>query len=872
MILTKLYRLQKKKGAVLFVVIAMMTLLVIMATTAYMTARSSYKTVVNNYDFSQLYLSAVSVSDMLIGAVTNDTVDKGSGAKNNFDDLRDAIVDTGFSVGSKITAKSSNITSDMDSVEKILAGTVNNPVEAGVLDAVEVVITHESRITKDTLTGDEKDKNKFYDYYLFTTTAYYRNNTVSIQDRVAREWGQSADPTLFDTFFTATGKKLNGDTAEDDLSRCAVIATFDISDDAFFENEYTVFSDDGSGNTFKGGITSAGTVWLDQFNCDIPDPTDLGGTPPKGTRNDWFIGGSMIFGGNAQQWDIGGNNLYVKGDLILLKNMNTFKAANVYVTGNVIDLSGDSTSKISTNIHVNGAFISDLDVTRGTEKQIKIKQNALNTINNAKNAYQSTMTEAGKTPNDLTKNSYFGKNSDKCGFELQTYSAGAGKTESYKLYVNNEADSNLVKDAQNKKKISNSGTWDPVTTTVTTEQKKMESDGYETYLNYDKNVTSAVDGETTRSNYFSYSASDTTMANNFDINFAISAKDTTTKYYLNGIEPPPKTEAELEAYNKLSDAEKKAKDAEEEAKYPSVKVTVDSAGKATVDLPYVPGGYVLDLNFSSQKFDKIDYNIDSGDSNSSVLPIVLKANYNDASSNSSDSRGYNAFNWNVSKDHTGKYGPTTSTQDNRTRVMVDGKGDVFFEMGNYTPGGEYSKFTPGKGLATATYVASEQAFVGTKEQFDAIAQEIVNNSTADTPPQKNSVTIESPSHFDVLFESATSSDTLSQYDNKIMLISNKAGGVSMRTTQQKSVFCGYFYAPFSTYDAYCGSKTTPVCGGMIVSDYITHQSSFVYAEPDPQLIKNLETALPTKTDTSSAKEDLWYTNDAYLGVGSNFLG
>lgn len=853
MILTKLYRLQKKKGAVLFVVIAMMTLLVIMATTAYMTARSSYKTVVNNYDFSQLYLSAVSVSDMLIGAVTNDTVDKGSGAKNNFDDLREAIVDKGFSVGSKITAKSSNITSDMDSVEKILAGTVNNPVEAGVLDAVEVVITHESRITKDTLTGDEKDKKTYYDYYLFTTTAYYRNNTVSIQDRVAREWGENADPTLFDTFFTATGKKLNGDTAEDDLSRCAVIATFDISDDAFFENEYTVFSDDGSGNFFRGGITSAGTVWLDQFNtndggnCTIPDPTDLGGTPPKGTRNDWFIGGSMIFGGNAQQWDIGGNNLYVKGDLILLENMNSFKAKNIYVTGNIIDLSGSANSNIYADVYVNGAFITDLDVTKGTESQIKIKQNALNTINNAKNAYQSTMTEAGHGYKDLTSGSNYGSYTSSNGFNLNGHS----------FYVNNEADSTLNTN------MKSAGTWDPVTTTVTTEQKKMESDGYETYLNHDKNVTSAVEGETTRSNYSSYSASDTTMGQYININFSQAVHQTDAdgniigvKFYLNDKKPVADEGEEGE--------EGENKDPTEQVPYAEVKV--DASGKATVTLPYVSGGYVLDLNFNSKSFDKIDYNIDSGDSNSSVLPIVLKANYNDGSGYSTDSKGNNAFNWNV---NGWSGGPNASTQDNRTKVMVDGEGDVFFEMGNYTPGGEYSKFTPGTGLATATYVASEQAFIGTKEQFDAIAQEIVNN---DPSVSKNSVTIQNPDDFDVLFESATSSDTLSQYDNKIMLISNKAGGVSMRTTQQKSVFCGYFYAPFSTYDSYCGANTTPVFGGMIVSDYITHQSSFVYAEPDPQLIKNLETALPTKDDVSGDKEDLWYTNDAYLGVGSNFLG
>ena len=67
------YRLKRRGGAVLFAVIAIMSLLIAMAITAYFTARSSYQTVVSNYDFSQMYLSAVSVSDMMIEALTQDT-------------------------------------------------------------------------------------------------------------------------------------------------------------------------------------------------------------------------------------------------------------------------------------------------------------------------------------------------------------------------------------------------------------------------------------------------------------------------------------------------------------------------------------------------------------------------------------------------------------------------------------------------------------------------------------------------------------------------------------------------------------------------------------------------------------------------------
>ena len=54
-------KLKQKKGAVLFVVIAIMTLLIAMASTAYYTARGAHNTVVSNYNYSQLYMSAISV-------------------------------------------------------------------------------------------------------------------------------------------------------------------------------------------------------------------------------------------------------------------------------------------------------------------------------------------------------------------------------------------------------------------------------------------------------------------------------------------------------------------------------------------------------------------------------------------------------------------------------------------------------------------------------------------------------------------------------------------------------------------------------------------------------------------------------------------
>ncbi len=856
MILTKLYRLQKKKGAVLFVVIAMMTLLVIMATTAYMTARSSYKTVINNYDFSQLYLSAVSISDMMVGAVTNDTVDVGTGAKNNFSELKEAVLD--LSLGETLKAKSSNITSDMDSVEKILSGTANNPVESGVLDAVEVSIQKESSKSKDKITGDPDDKGITYDYYLFTTTAYYRSNTVSIQDRIIRESGEKSN-TLFDTFFTATGKKLNGDQAEDDASRCAVIDTHDISDDSFFENEYTVFKDATTMNTFHGGITSAGSVWLEQFQCDISDPT--GTVPPEsewgtedengkkkhtkvpGTRNDWFIGGSLVFGGNAQSWDIGNNNLYVDGDLILTKNMNTFKAKNIYVTGNVIDLSGSASSSANANFYVGGTVLTNLNLEtlsareladEGTlspplsaaekaEKERKLrhnamKQNALDTMSNINNACKSTLTAAGSS--SVGNLSGYGS----------TGGATSGLNISGNLYVNNTTDLAPQFLAQV------DGSWDANGIIVPVGYQEPDSSQYNKYVNYSKNVEQAVSGETDRNDYLSYSASSDTMANTLTIDFsqttlqAVKDKngnptgEYTGDFYINGNTSQPKA---------------------------TVYINSSGNGSAKVTLPYVEKGYVLDLRFDNSPNHKaIEYTIDSGISNETVLPIVLKANFDDGLGQAGDSDGDNSFAWNVDGSGNRIDGDSSSF----AKVQISGAGDVFFELGNYNSSGDYKSFKAGTGLNTATYYTTEFSQIGTVNQLGTVSA-----------ANKDKAALEN------LLQSGTSNPQ-TNYDNQVMIISNKSGGVAYNNNRMNATCFGYLYAPFSDYSNWNTSKSAPFFGGMIVSNYSIQQSEYVYAEPDPQLIKNLETALPEKDDLSDEEEDKWYTNDSALGAGSNFLG
>lgn len=879
MILTKLYRLQKKKGAVLFVVIAMMTLLVIMATTAYMTARSSYKTVINNYDFSQLYLSAVSVSDMMVGAVTNDTVDKGTGAKNNFTELKDAVLE--LKVSESIKVKSSNITTDMDTAEKILAGTVNNPVEKGVLDAVEVSILLESTQTKDKITGNPDDKGIDYLAYLFTTTAYYRNNTISIQDRVIRETGEKEN-NLFDTFFTATGKRLNGDNAENDLSRCAIIDVKEISDDAYFENEYTVFKSNTGDNWFLGGLTSSGNVWLEAFRTNIPAPDtpsvskdkwgeeDEDGkkkyTKEPDSRNDWFIGGSLITSGNAGTLDLNGNNLVIKGDLIIAGwNGCNIKADNIYVMGNIIDLAGSSFG-IDANVYVNGAVVTSLNLETindsdtaeerdRKERHNKIKQSAIDTMTNTNMAYRSTRQAAGVA--------------DPGNIEGYDRRGNSTKTTTYKsLHVNQDADFKLLAPGY----AASSGTWTPTTDIVPVGYQVAEGiNGYVDYVNYSQAVETAVTGQTERNNYVSYSASPETMKKTLKIDFDNLVEDTDASgnglgTFRGNFQP---------YYFDDSGVQQFALDKNGSPAVATVYVNASGNGMATVSLPYVDNGYVLDLDFGTFSYNHqdIEYTIDSGDSNESMLPIVLKANFNDGKGQATDRDGYNAFAWNIKRgvgvdDIPGDGDVYHGDSGHSARVKITGSGDVFFELGNYDPldttelddnkkgtngqNEEYWNFEAGKGLCTATYYTTEFSQIGTANQLAAIA-----------------ATEKSGSAFKALL---SNSDPLPQYDNQVMIISNKSGGIAYHNPKMNAMCFGYLYAPFGDYYNWDTSYYVPFFGGMIVSNYTIMQTEYIYAEPDPQLMDNLEEALPKKDLEPDSEEGKWHVKNPDLGAGSNFLG
>ncbi len=826
MILNKLYRLKRKKGAVLFVVIAMMTLLVIMATAAYYTARSSHQTVINNYDFSQLYLSAVSVSDMVVDAVTNNTVDNTSG-RNNFSALQSAILDKNFTVGKKITAKSDKITPSMTTAEQILTQTASDPQIAGILDAVQIVISHEDK--QKILDTDVKEV--YMDYYLFTTTAYYRNNTITIQDRIGRETVKPKDGNLFTTFFTATGKNIVGGVEVDDPTRCVVISTKEISDDAFFENKYTVFREQGFNgaggnmNKFLGGMSSAGSIWIDQFNSQIAAPTST-------TRNDWVIKESLVLGGNGQQFDINGNNLIIQGDLILTKNMNNFYAENIIVMGNIVDLSGGSAnSNLNANIYVDGTIITGLTINDSDSDYVKAaKANAKTTLDGINEQYKKSMGATlgvdWTTIGDLSGYGAVGGNSTQLNFNSKTVRINHPEE------LNSSAQSRLSTAAGGK---SEKWTEDDVEIFLQNRDVSSNKSKYDYSLS-NSSIEGAVGATKSGAPYKTYSASDDTMNHTLTIDFSDSSAFTERKT------PEGQPTGIFDGTFAVSGVS--GTDA-------TVTINNSGNGEVTVDLPYCDNGYVLDLKFDGTSFNhqKITYNIDSGSSNDDKLPIVLKANFDDGKGASTDSRGYNAFCWNVGVDINNNPYPTN--------VSVNGEGDVIFEVGSYDASGDYKPFKLADNLTTPTYYTLENLRMGTDDQLAEIPQG--NNSDSALK--------------DLLENGGKGPDLQSSYDNQIILVSNKIGGVAVNDDRKNTLMCGYLYAPFSNYSNLNSSgQSAPQLGGMIVANYATQFGYFVYAEPDPKLIENLSAGLPNQDNTKVDESIKWVVRDSSKGLGSNFIG
>ena len=853
------YRLKRKHGAVLFFVVAVMSLLIAMATTAYYTARSSYRTVVSNYDYSQLYLSAISVSDMVMDAVTNETStpyvdgDSTKGVANNYSDLRSAMIDmaqdsakNGTAV-SPIVAKSDNI-KDVTSTDiaDIMKAAAENPIQDGIIDGVTVTINYIG--TDKDLSGLSSGTHNVKFYYTIETVAYYRGNTITVKDtlfntmevKVSSGGSTPPNPVDFSRFFTATGQQIIGGKIQKGLDRAVIINTHEISDDAYFENMYTFFSDKNASNKFVGGITSNGSIFLDKFTCDIPNPSG-------NDRNDWFIGQDLvIMNANANDLNLGENNLYIAGDLYLPVNFK-ITAANIYVGGNVY-FTGGASSTINGNLFVGGDGTGGINYKIPEDKFQSDIEGAMKSAGYTDDKISGIRTDFGDSASNVTINGDLSCN---------------GSTDTTHLTVGG----------------STSNVWKPenIDTTVSV---KEEKDGEFVKNLQDTNVADAIKQQTGTTTYENYTSKSTAVSNELNIvlptarTYQIEHEYwTETKSVADFGNIPGYTER----YEDIKDKDGKVIgqqlvgwDGPNGTTYtyatpddPSSTLTGTVKGKdggeatvviqfegqqikdLSVDVQYYENGYMLGLeNMETCKANaNFDYNFHTN-AEDDVQQVVLKSNFTDASGNA-------AFSWK---------GPHYDNNGASSEVTVDGGGNLALEMGNIDKDGNYIVYDSSKTKDTVVYYNAQKEAVGTPAQLEKLNgnyQGFDPNSILD----KNS-------------------KPLSGYENKVMLISNKNGGTAVDGSRIDNTFFGIVYAPNADYTNKApNGGNTPIVGGLVAARYDAELAKFIYSEPDPDDLRAIfgslggdggSTPVPPGPPSTPTIEEI--NEGPWESLGSNYIG
>lgn len=802
-----LYRLRRRNGIVLFAVIAIMTLLIAMASTAYLTARSSYKTVVSNYDYSQLYLSTSSISDMMLEALTQDTSHplNGSTYINYYQNLKKKVQDmrdSGSAGSSKITLYSDNLSGinskDSKNISDLMEAAGDNPIEPGVLDGLKVQITFDK--------GPVASGNTRTYYFTITTTGFYRGNSVEVSDIVYNKVSVSSAGSTpsFDTFFTSTSQAIDTSTGDPmhEGNRVVKIDTDSISDNAYFQTDLTSFipvGGSGRNNYFEGGLRTSGTLFIGYH-------VRTNGVPaPNGDeRHDWIIGGDMILSplNDNPLIDLNGNNVYVAGDLIINYDGNDkFKAQDIYVCGNVYVINGGVTG----NVHCAGTVYQGDSKTLSTEYP-----DAYDKLTNLESKLGVTFPQKYVWPEGMVN------------------------IDGWKTSNNNS--------------ISASN-FDPENVTVKYSTKKEDGDTY-SYTSKDMTISALLDktGNLSNLEYGSYSAN--TNTNEVTIDVGNTAGYTVSK-----------EDDEGNPLQYMLDCGS------------GVKVYIDgsvsSPTKTYIDIPYTANGYTLnikdDWRLNPTSGNGTQYIIHTSDSGE-TMPIVLNPNFYDGNGDNKNSDGFNAFSWAGASYATGTSSQTLQVllvdeaeTNGDFSTIGDASGNVVFELGNYTKGGGGVQYDPtnASSIFTATYYVHNQEFVGTKQQYDAMGGSYAGAESN-------------------MLQSG-SSKPKSGLDPRIMLVSNKNGGTAIDGNRDNNLFCGYFYAPNSKYVGGAQAQN-PVFGGMIVSEYELGKTGMVYAEPNPQIIKDLLDKMKpvgggTPGTPTVSGPGTWFTRlDTGYSFGQNYLG
>lgn len=293
-----LLRLKGGKGSALFFIIAIMTVMIVLASAVYYSTISARAQVEIKYGNEQSYQSAVSLNDLVTEYLNTKTDDA----------FVDAII--ALSPNKSLTTKGD--------------GTDAFAELAGGLGDYKITVT---KLSGDS--GDEKQTIK-------VETEVLVNGETSTVTSIG-EFTLVSKPYSFDRFFTSTGYAPND----------VVMSGMTVTSTMYLDNEYSQIGSSQSGNSginIRAEVISAGTLSINNapINSNGDQTFDI-------TAGNNLI---MTYNGGQGAMNLNGGRIRVGGNLIQGTSFNYTNDTDVYVVGDFI--SGRPSDDSDCEIYVNG--------------------------------------------------------------------------------------------------------------------------------------------------------------------------------------------------------------------------------------------------------------------------------------------------------------------------------------------------------------------------------------------------------------------------------------------------------------------------------------------------------------------------------------
>ena len=293
-----LLRLKGGRGSVLFFIVAIMSVMIVLASAVYYSAVSARKQVEIRYGDEQSYQSAVSLNDLVTEYLNTKTEDA----------FVDAIL--ALAPGSSLTTQGTGT----DSFAKLAEG------------------LGDYKITVTKIAGDSSDEK----HTVKIETEVIVDGESSTVTSVG-EFTLVSKPYSFDRFFTSTGYAPND----------VVMSGMTITSTMYLDNEYSQIGSSTTGNSginIKAEVISAGTLAINNapINADGDKSFDI------------TVGNNLImtYKGGQGAMNLNRGRIRVGGNLIQGESFNYKNDTDVYVVGDFI--SGRPSEDSNCEIYVNG--------------------------------------------------------------------------------------------------------------------------------------------------------------------------------------------------------------------------------------------------------------------------------------------------------------------------------------------------------------------------------------------------------------------------------------------------------------------------------------------------------------------------------------